>query len=187
MKKNILIFGEPRSGKNTLTNMIFEKFGYQIIRSDCERDVLKEIFPKLNIDSKTAVYNKSFKLYLKELIFQYWRDGRDKFGIVLEGTDTSVKDCNEIFNDENNIIIYLGPINTTPEELAMKIKENDTEFDWSRNLSLEELIEFSRRYINHAKECQKQCQKYGFRFIDTSNNRQQVLEQVIRYLEQELS
>lgn len=183
MKKNILIFGEPRSGKSTLTDMIFKKFGYQIIRSDCERNALKEIFPDLNISPKTAINSKKFQLYLKQLIFQYWRDGRDKVGIVLEGTDTSVEDCYEIFNDKNNIIIYLGPINTTPEELATKIKENDTEFDWSRNLSIEELIELSKSYIERAKKYNEQCQKYGFLFIDTSQNRNQVFEQLLKDLE----
>lgn len=183
MKKNILIFGEPRSGKSTLTDMIFKKFGYQIIRSDCERNTLKEIFPDLNINPKNAISNKSFQVYLKQLIFQYWRDGRDKIGIVLEGCDTRPEDCNELFNDGNNIIIYLGAIDITPEDLAKNIKENDNEFDWSRNIPIEELIELSKNYIDRAKEYKEQCQKYGFLFVDTSKNRKQVLEQILNDLE----
>lgn len=69
MKRKIFIFGEPHSGKSTLTNMIAKKFGYQIIRSDCERNALKEIFKELNINSKTAITNERFQLYLKELVF----------------------------------------------------------------------------------------------------------------------
>lgn len=183
MKKNILIFGEPRSGKSTLTDMIFKKFGYQIIRSDSEREAFKKIFPKLKIDEYTACSNKKFQCFIKELMLSYQEEGRNKIGIVLEGCDTSVEDCNEIFNDGNNIIIYLGPINTTPEDLAKNIKENDSEFDWSRNLSIEELIELSKKYIDRAKKYKEQCQKYGFLFADTSKNRKQVLEQLLKDLE----
>lgn len=167
--------------------MIAEKFGYQIIRSDCERNSLKEIFKELNINSKTALTNGRFQLYLKELVFQYWRDGRNEIGIVLEGTDTSVHDCNELFNNGENIIYYLGPINISPLELAKKIKENDTDFDWSQNLSIEELEEKCEKYIERAKVYQKQCKLYGIKFIDTSQNREQVLKEVLDEIEKQIS
>lgn len=186
MKKNIFIFGEPRSGKSTLANMIVEKFGYYIIRSDCERNSLKEIFPNLSINSKTAISNKEFQLYLKQLVFQYQRDGRYKKGIVLEGTDTSVSNCNELFNNENNIIYYLGPIDITPTEFAQTIKENDKDFDWTKNLSMEELVELCEKYIKRAKEYKKQCEIYGINFVDTSKNREQVLQQVLKDIEKQI-
>lgn len=187
MKRNIFIFGEPRSGKSTLANMIVDKFGYHIIRSDCERNALKENFPKLNINSKTALSNKDFQLYLKQLVFQYQRDGRNQYGIVLEGTDTSVTDCNELFHDGDNIIYYLGPIAITPEELAKSIKQNDTDLDWTHNCSMEELIERSKGYIERAKRYKKQCELYGINFVDTSKNREQVLQQIIQEIEPQIS
>lgn len=187
MKRNIFIFGEPRSGKSTLANMIVDKFGYYIIRSDCERNSLKEIFPSLSISSKTAISNKEFQLYLKQLIFQYQRDGRYKKGIVLEGTDTSVSDCNELFNNDDNIIYYLGPIDITPIEFAKKIKDNDTDFDWTKNFSMDELVELCEKYIKRAKEYKKQCEIYGINFVDTSKNRDQVLQQVVQDIEKQIS
>lgn len=166
--------------------MISDKLGYHIIRSDCERSALKNIFPSLGINSKTAITNKEFQLYLKNLIKQYQRDGRNKYGIILEGTDTSVSDCNELFHNETNIIYYLGPIETSPEELAEAIKLNDTNLDWSRDCSFEELIELSRGYIKRAKAYKKQCELYGIKFVDTAKNREQVLKQVLQEIENEI-
>lgn len=186
MKRNIFIFGEPRSGKSTLASMIALKLGYHIIRSDCERNTLKEIFPDLNINSKTALSSKKFQLYLKQLVLQYQWNGRNKYGIVIEGTDTSVSDCNELFNDGNNIIYYLGPIDTFPEELAHLIKQNDTNLDWTYDCSIEELIEYSKKYIKRAKEYKKQCELYHINFVDTSKNREQVLQQVLKDIEKQL-
>lgn len=187
MKRNIFIFGEPRSGKSTLASMITNKFGYHIIRSDCERNTLKKIFPDLNINSKTALSSREFQLYLSHLIFEYQRDGRNKYGIVLEGTDTSVCDCNELFNNGDNIIYYLGPIDITPEELALSIKENDTDLDWTYNKSKEELIEYSKNYIKRAKEYKKQCEIYHINFVDTSKNRDRVLQQILQDIEKQIS
>lgn len=167
--------------------MIAEKFNYQIISSDCERNSLREIFKELNINFKTALTNERFQLYLKEIVFQYWRYGRAEIGLILEGTDTSVEDCNKFFNDGNNIIYYLGPINISPIELAKKIKENDTEFDWTKNLPMNELLELCEKYIKRAKEYQKQCKLYVIKFVDTSQDREQVLKQVLDEIEKQIS
>lgn len=186
MKKNIFIFGEPRSGKSTLADTIVNKFGYHLIRSDCERNAFKEIFPELNINSKSARTNKEFQLFLKQLVFQYQRDGRNKVGIVLEGTDTSVSVCNEFYNDGKNIIYFLGPTNITPEELMREIKIHDTNLDWSYKLTEEELLEHTKEYIERAKETKKQCAFYGIKFVDTSRNREQVLQNIVKEIENEI-
>lgn len=187
MKKNILIFGTPRSGKSTLANMIFEKLKYQIIRSDSERHALKEVFPDLNINAKTASKSKEFQLYLKSLLKQSEYINKDRFGIVLEGANTSVIDCNELFNNGNNLIYYLGTIDSTPEKLALAIKENDTDKDWTYEYSFEKLLEIAKEHIEHSKRNKELCEKYGFRFVDTSKNRNQVLEQIVKEIEQEMN
>ena len=58
--KNIIIFGEPRSGKSTLANMIIDKFNYQVIHVDAVRDTFKEIYPELNIAPDIAITSSSF-------------------------------------------------------------------------------------------------------------------------------
>ena len=186
MKRNIFIFGEPRCGKSTLTDMISEKFGYHIIRSDCERDSFNEIFPELKINPETTVTNQRFQLYLKSLIANYQMEGREKYGIVLEGSNTSVADCHKLFNDGNNIIYYLGPLDITPEEFAETIQQHDTELDWTYNFSRDELITYAKRFIERAQQYKKQCDFYGIKFVDTSKNREQVLSRILSEIEQEL-
>ena len=43
--KNVIIFGEPRSGKSTLANMIVDKFNYQVMLVYAIRDTFKTIYP----------------------------------------------------------------------------------------------------------------------------------------------
>ena len=64
MMKNVIIFGEPRSGKSTLANMIVDKFNYQVIHVDAIRDTFKTIYPELfkdvDIKEKTDEVTEAF-------------------------------------------------------------------------------------------------------------------------------
>ena len=68
MMKNVIIFGEPRSGKSTLANMIVDKFNYQVIHVDAIRDTFKTIYPELNIAPDIAINNKKFQLFIQEYL-----------------------------------------------------------------------------------------------------------------------
>lgn len=185
--RNVIILGRPRCGKSTLANMIADKYDYQILRVDAIRDTFKVIYPELSIAPNIAMKNKKFQLFLKEYLRKYvGSKSSDKYGVVLEGCETSVKDCNELFNDGNNIIYYLGAIDTTSEELAKKIKENDTEKDWTYTYSLEKLVEYSKEIIENSRVMKEECKKYNIKFIDTCNNRKEILEKILNEIENEI-
>ena len=44
--KSIIIIGEPRCGKTTLANELYDKLNCQIIHGDCERVSLSLAFPE---------------------------------------------------------------------------------------------------------------------------------------------
>ncbi len=178
--KNIYIFGVPRSGKSTLANMIFEELGYLIISSDCIRNSFRDIFPELNINPKTAMYNRKFQLYLKEIIHNYEINGKKKYnGIVLEGCDINIEICNELYNDGNNIIIYLGTENITPNEFVKNMRANDTNLDWTKKIDDKQLLEHAKLYIENSKINKKRCKEFGYYFVDTSINREEVLKEIL--------
>lgn len=185
--KNIIIFGEPRSGKSTLANMIADKFGYQVIRVDAIRDTFQEIYPELNITPNTANKNERFQQFIREyLIRNTKKEERNKYGYVLEGCSTSVVDCDRLFNTSENIIYYLAPANITPEDFFNNIRANDTKDDWTFKLFDEELMQDVKNMISNGKSLKKECERYNIKFIDTSHNRNQKLNDILKELELEL-
>ena len=185
--KNIIIFGEPRSGKSTLANMIIDKFNYQVIHVDAVRDTFKEIYPELNIAPDIAINNKKFQLFIQEYLNRNTKqEERNKYGYVVEGCETSVDDCNRLFNIDENIIYYLAPDDITPEEFFNNIRANDTEKDWTFKLSDEELMQKVKNMITKGKKIKEECKKYNIKFVDTSHNRKEKLNTILKNIESEI-
>ena len=182
--KNIIIFGEPRSGKSTLANMIVDRFNYQVIHVDSIRDTFKKIYPELDIAPDRAIKNKKFQLFLQEYLYRNTiKEERNKYGYVMEGCETSVCDCNELYNNDNNIIYFLGQINITSKELFNNIRNNDSNHDWTFNRSDDELMEICKKIILNSKKQKKECEKYHIKFIDTNCNRNKVLNEILNDIE----
>lgn len=186
--KNIIIFGEPRSGKSTLANMIVDKFNYQVIHVDSIRDTFKKIYPELSIAPDKAIKNEKFQLFLQEYLYRNTKkEERNKYGYVMEGCETSVYDCNRLYNNDDNIIYYLAPVDITPEELFLNIRDNDSENDWTYKLSDAELMNNVKNIISKGKMIKDECEKYNIQFIDTSHNRKQTLNKILEDIEKILN
>ncbi len=184
--KNIIIFGVPRSGKSTLANMIVDKFHYQVIRVDALRDTFLTIFPELNIAPNRATENEKFQLFLQEYLKKNVGEERNKYGYVLEGCETTPADCHRLFQNENNLVYYVGPINISEEDFFSMIRENDINVNWSANLTDEELKEEVKVFLKQAKFYQQECAKYNIPFIDTSHNREEKLHFILNDIEKKL-
>ena len=185
--RNVIIFGEPRSGKSTLANMIADKFGYHIIHVDAIRGAFQKIYPELGIAPDKAMKNERFQLFLQEYLKKNTEEERNKYGHVLEGCETSVEDCDRLFNDGENIIYYLAPVAISSEEFFNNIRAYDTENDWSYDRSDVALMEDVGNMIKRGKELKEACLKHKIKFVDTSHDRQEnlnkILEEIARQLE----
>lgn len=179
-RKSILIFGEPRSGKSTLANMIADEFNYQIIHIDAIRNTFEKIYPELNIAPDIAIKNKKLQLFIQEYLNANLEEERNKYGYVMEGCETSVADCDKLFNSENNIIYYLAPVDITPEEFFNNIRSNDTKHDWTYKRSDKQLMQSAKRIIARGKNYKEECKKYNIRFVDTSHNRKEKLDAILK-------
>ena len=179
-KKSIIIFGEPRSGKSTLANMVADELNYQIIHIDALRNTFANIYPELNIAPDIAIKNEKFQLFIQEYLKANLNEERNQSGYVMEGCETSVADCNRLFNSENNIIYYLAPVNITPVEFFSNIRANDTENDWTHNRSDEQLMQSVKRMIARGKKFEEECKKYNINIVDTSHNRKEKLEAILK-------
>lgn len=185
--KSIIIFGEPRCGKSTLTNMIVDKFNYQLIRVDAIRGAFKTIYPELNIAPGIAMNNEKFQLFLQEYLDRNTeKEERNKYGYVMEGCETSVEDCNKLYNNGSNIIYYLGTIDVSPKEFFDNIRKNDGNKDWTYDLTDEELMQEVNNIISRSKNNKQQCEKYNIPFRDTSCDRKEKLNCILMEIEEKL-
>lgn len=185
--KNIIIFGEPRSGKSTLANMIVDRFNYQVIHVDSIRDTFKKIYPELGIAPNIAIENEKFQLFLQEYLYRNTiKEERNKYGYVMEGCETSVDDCNRLYNDGNNIIYFLAQVDITPEQLFNNIRNNDSKQDWTFKYTDDELMKICKKILSNGKKIKKECENYNIKFIDTSRNREEFLNDILNEIELKL-
>jgi hypothetical protein len=173
--KSIIIIGEPRCGKTTLANVLYDRLNCQIIHGDCERVSLSLVFPELNIKE-----NPKFVKYLETLLRKQQRDS--KYSVVLESTDIKPKDIIETFNPNNNIVICLGVSKIDYNEFCDYIIKNDTENDWTKKCSKEEILNYCKEYISNSKMNESECIKNNIKYYDMSSNRTDQINEIINYI-----
>ena len=110
---------------------------------------------------------------------------KDNIGIIIDDTRLDVEKCNEIYrNNENNIIYCLGVSKITPKEMEKRIIENDTEDDWSSYIPKTLRSMLCENTISESKENRKKCMRLkNIKYVDTSEDREDVLNQIINDLE----
>lgn len=109
---------------------------------------------------------------------------KDKIGIIVDDTSLDIEKCNKIYGEPDNIIYCLGTNKVKPKELERKIIEHDTEHDWSNYVSRDFLSIFCEDIVNESKENEIKCRKFkNIKYIDTSQDREKVLNQIIKDLE----
>lgn len=173
--KNIYLVGPSRCGKTTTAIELQKKYGYTHIIMDAVIETMTEIAPQLGIRHGN-LDSDEFRSFLKSYsanLFKYTRHNI----IDLEVLKPSF--AKSMINDDESTAIYMGYPSITPEEKLEQMRKYDSEFDWTRNLSDEELIELLRRHIEESKVLQEEALKYGFKFIDTSFDREKTISNSI--------
>lgn len=173
--KNIFIIGPSRAGKTSLAIKL-EKMGYNHIVMDAVIETMTECFPKSGIRHGN-LESEEFKTFLESFCRNHFKYGLP-YIIDLEVLNPDF--AKEIIHDDESTAVYMGYPSLTPEEKIAQVREHDTKFDWTRNISDEELKEMFRKNIEVSKKLQVGAIKNGYSFLDVSYNREQVLNDFIR-------
>ena len=176
--KNIILIGASRSGKSTLTKLLNNKINNAtIIKTDLLRLAFRETLYKDKSINTNAL--KEDPNYINFILSYY--NYANKYDIeyikVIDTVDFDPKDS-KLF--ENSIMICLGYPNITPEEVVSNWRKFDTDLDWTKKKSDEELIQIAKTEINKSKQLQDECQKHNVKFIDTSFNRNDILKKLLK-------
>jgi len=188
--KNILIMGIGRAGKTTLSLKIKDRYNnYNLIHSDSLkwaiiRAMNKEAYYRQNVDKqKEYEHGEFFQRTLLELFNSLTAKDKKNYGYLLESGQLHPKIVKEMIDFENTIVICLGLGNLTIDDMVNQCLKYDTEDSWTYGLPKEYIRKHAEDWYECNEMLKKECPKYGINYIDTSKNREEVLNQIIDKLE----
>jgi len=190
MKKNIIILGTGRVGKTTLAGMLNAALNYSVIGTDDIITAFERAMPQLGIGNghsvEATVANLSPFLAHFMGVMNYRSMCRNGTPIVFEGSGShfdfeAMLPILNMYDEwkDNHLLIGLIYPNITPEALLKDIRQHDTAYDWTRNLSDEELKKHVIDNIKYSQTFAERFQKYKPAIYDVSTNRQAVLDKIV--------
>ncbi len=165
--KNIFLIGPSRAGKTTFAKALCYH-GYNHLVMDSVIETMTECFPESGIRHGN-LESPEFKRFLES----YCRN-TFKYGLpyIVDLEVLSPKFASELIDKEESTAIYLGYSSITAQEKLEQVRKYDTKFDWTRNLTDEELLAMFENLIQKSQATQEEAGLYGFTYIDTSFNRE---------------
>lgn len=178
--KNIIIGGTVRSGKTTLANLLREKFGYSKVESDTIVNAFDKVYPEFGITHRNPdLAREKYQPFLFEILNGFCRDLKYGGNItVFPGAQFLPVNLSTYSKMNKYIVVFLGVNANTPEELLTKIREQDTENDWTLKKDDEWMLRFCKNIIEESEKLKADCETYGFYYFNTFNDRPKVLCQI---------
>lgn len=185
--KDILILGMPRTGKTTLAGKLRKELAnYDLISCDCIRNMLSNCFPQLGIGpDKSAKKNEEILPNCIYKLLKYNKKRTDtEIGFIVEGAQILPDEANRLFKD--SIIIFLGYGQKTPEELLKNIRKYDDEKQYTFKRSDNRILKELKHNVVTDKMIQEKCKIYGYPYIDTTENRENKIDEIMKKILKEI-
>ena len=87
---------------------------------------------------------------------------------------------------DSTIVVCLGLGNLNVDEMVELCIEHDIEKDWTFGLSKEYLKKHAIDWYSANEMLKKECPEYRIKYYDTSENREQVLNDIMCEIEKEI-
>ena len=185
--RSILILGVGRAGKSTLSRMIKSKYPqYNLLHTDSVRTPFLKLLPAEYLP-EFLDYEKNvfFQEFLLEFLASQIRQNR-KNDCILEGAQILPSKVHELVDLNSTIVVFLGHGNLTADDIFNLCREHDNELDFSYKITDEELSEHAQDWYKKNELIKKECEKYHFKYVDTSKNREETLKKVFEELCREI-
>lgn len=179
--KNIIIIGPSRVGKSTLASILCKRYNFNYISGDSIRNAFINIYPELGYSTENTIGNSKFCKFINWIINENNIHLKRDIYYVIDSADISVKNAKEAFKD--SLIIGLGCKDINPNYMLRKIKENDTELEWTYNYKDKDLLEIINQTISESKLLYNECDLNNICYFDTSKNRYETYNEIYKYIE----
>ena len=176
--KNIILTGTSRAGKTSLAIELSRKLGYNVISIDSLVYAFGEVYPELNIThsnrdgSSVKNLSKFLWAYIKNLV--YFQNAN----YVFEGV---YFDMNDIIKLNKNFVVILLIHGLNAQEIFENIKNNDSEKDWTKKKSNQELFEYCKNLENMDKFYESH-HSNNILIYKTGKDRKQVFQKIIKQI-----
>lgn len=172
MSKLIILGGNARSGKTTLSNKLIEN-NFNYISFDELYDFMKECLninvDKMNHEDKTKIFDYIFNRCIEKV--------NNNENYIIDMYDFLPKDLCKYQDVDNVEIYFLAYPNCTKEEIKYNVIHYAKPTDWIAQVNEDYLDECVERFDKRNKLLLEECGKYNMVLIDTKsgNNRNTVL------------
>lgn len=178
--KNIIIYGSSRSGKTQLAKYLSLKLHYNIVMLDSLVSAFQNSMPHLEInhsnrDGKSINNLEPFLMAYLHSLNKIDKKSRN-LNFIIEGSYFNFD--NVLRLKQNYIVIILLMDLESPEKYYKIIKKYDKKYDWTYNLSDEELYDYSINLYNHNSYLKNKCIQNNIFFYNTATQRPIVFKQI---------
>lgn len=173
--KVVIIAGNKRAGKTTLTMMLHEKYNYNYYNFDMLLDSLEETFPVLQDGSEDK-----YILLLEEMVKRSLKDANN-YGVSTVYEYIFTPEQLNSFKYKDQVQIYfLANLDLTEDNIREDMVKYSKSFDWPSYASDEDIERNVRTIMKKNEELTEYCSKYNFKLINTSRgeNRKKVLTEL---------
>ena len=157
--KVVIIAGNKRAGKTTLTMKLHQKYNFNYYNFDMLLDSLEESFMvKRSLDDA--------KNYGVSTIYEY----------IFTPKQLSM------FEYKDKVEIYfLANLDADETNIREDMKKYSKPFDWPAYVGVEDIERNVREILEKNEVLKNDCQKYGFNLINTSreDRREAILDQLV--------
>lgn len=171
--KVIIIAGNKRAGKTTLTQMLHQRYNYNYYNFDMLLDSLETTFKVLqdkNDDKYVALLNEMVKRSLEDA---------KNYGVNTIYEYIFTPEQLNHFKYKNEVrIIFLANLDATQDNIREDMKKYSKPFDWPAYVSKDDIERNVKEILNTNEKLKNECVKYGFELINTSrgSNRDKILD-----------
>jgi len=167
--KNIFIGGAARSGKSTIAEKISNNSIYNHFPVDYIATSFNKNFPNCGINNRVVIDSGSVNLSLfLSTVIEKMDKSNERY--VIDSAHIMPRDIIKYLDKEKWAMFFVGYPNITPEEKLVNIRNNDNITSWTRNFNDDEMLNLTKQLIEVSKKIKSECLKYNVKFIDTSYN-----------------
>lgn len=180
MKKGkvVIISGNKRAGKTTLTIKLHKELGFNFYNFDTLTDSIEEVHSNLEGDP--------YYIKLLEEMVKFALEFAENYGVnsVFEYIDFTPELMANFKYKEQVEIYYLANLEANKDNIREDMKKYSKPFDWPAYCSEEDVERNVKFILKFNEELVNECKKYGFNLINTKRGeeRSKVLNELTKQI-----
>lgn len=163
MSKVVIIGGNKRAGKTTLSMMLRNEHNFNYFSFDSILDALESALPSLG-DGNDSKYIP----FLDELIEKALEDGKNYGYSTVFDYVFSPEQILKLKHLNDVEVVFLANLDANQENIRGDLKKYSVSYDWPTTASDEDIERNSNDILAYNELLVRDCQKYGFRLVNTS-------------------